>query len=112
MKYKDILNSAVEIIKQRGWIQGAFNRESGVCLSRAINDAAAEHQATEIERWDARYAVLAVIGSYSIASWNDSGKRTKAQVLDALFEATKVPQTWTNHMRDPRTNWSFLNSPA
>lgn len=103
-KYVDILNRAEEVLQERGWAQGVFSKPTvngkpgAVCLAHAINAAAQELNANEVERWDARYAVIGVIGTSSIASWNDNGKRSKPEVFEVLRKAKAAPKTWDNHV--------------
>jgi hypothetical protein len=92
-----ILYRAIEIIDERGWIQGNYETPKKneklpgpVCAARAINLASQELGGSEEQRWDARNAVIALIGAPCIACWNDKGKTTKQEVSRILGEAARL----------------------
>lgn len=74
---------AAAVIRERGWIQGRVRDAEGrVCLLGGLSTAGASSATFK--------AVETAIGAgRSIASWNDSPKRTKDEVLSLLeFVAT------------------------
>ena len=36
MKTSEVLFSAIDLLRERGWIQGAYENRKGFCMSRAI----------------------------------------------------------------------------
>lgn len=87
---RKVLTRAAQIIEKRGWVRGHFSlpgptnapSEGPVCAARAIRLAAAE---LGVDHTPARLLLEPVIGTYSIASWND--RKSKDEVLRVLKEA-------------------------
>lgn len=84
MKTSKILYKAVDILHERGWIQGAIWEENGgVCAVGAICVAATSSIIDEVR---ARDALKATVGQH-IPAWNDAPERSFEDVLLAFKTA-------------------------
>ncbi len=91
---KKLLEGALKEIRTRGWIQGTFSSDDGVCLLGAI-DAVYGHTAEPWETQDAAERAIKrriarkqhrAIDGVSIADWNDRKGRKEAEVVALLKE--------------------------
>ena len=89
MTPEEILSGAADLIEAKGWCQGmAVDEVGGVCMGRAIFDAAGMHERVWV--WDASVPIQQAIDAVaqeigdSPAPWNDAPGRTKEEVVTAL----------------------------
>jgi hypothetical protein len=107
-----VLLRAAQIIRERGWCQGEYAKPNKgdklgeVAASHAIRLAVKEFGGSDYDVWEARYAVMALIGDKGVEAWNDHGKTTKEVVLLTMEEAAEAPKTWDNHM-----SWAWTSPP-
>lgn len=90
-----ILDGAISILKEDGWIQGSFENYAGACcLVGALHYAAGSicvELGVRVEgRQLAARRLQGVIGTPFIALWNDARGRTATEVIAAL-EKAKIP---------------------
>ena len=95
MNVSDYLNKAADIIEEKGWIQGDFETEDGVCVNRAITLVTWSDRGRpmDIELSDqVRRALREYLSSapLSLYKWNDKPGRTKEEVLAALRGAAEA----------------------
>ncbi len=83
-KVADDLDAAADYLRTFGWCQNIYGGGGGPACMRG---AMMQNQNAGPEDEAAIYAVIRVIRSISIASWNDSPGRTADEVIDALMEA-------------------------
>ena len=103
---QDVLARASEIIKERGWwqdknsyVEQSKNGKPGrVSLTHALRLVIAELRGSEYDLWEARYALMAAIGTDHLERWNDNSKTKFSDVLAALDNASKIEKSWDNHM--------------
>lgn len=93
MTVKEVLLKAAEIIEERGWCQGSYNKETGeVCAKGGLRKAVGwPHQDGE-GYYGALDALYTLIGAGTILSWNDTPGRTKSDVITALRQAAEACQ--------------------
>jgi hypothetical protein len=87
VKPSEVLRKAANVIRERGWCQGVYEKEDGRCCALgAVNVIDAQSD-------DPSPAYIGVeelrltIGTGAVARWNDEPNRTEAEVITAL-EAT------------------------
>ena len=85
-----VLRAAAALIEHEGWIQGDYFRPGeGYCVLGAIRDSAQEvfgHPVT-VGACKAVRDMVGISGPASISLWNDSPKRTQAEVITTLRAA-------------------------
>jgi hypothetical protein len=80
--WRQILWDAAAYIDRRGWCQHNMeDAEGAVCMLGAVRAAA---KSNKVERGKALLALTLNLGNMDVANWNDSHKRTKAQVVGKL----------------------------
>lgn len=83
-----VLRRAAQVLDERGWTRGRYERRGRVCMVQAINVAC---PGTEFRtRLDCYEAVGKVIGEMrSLSGWNDEPGRKKSEVKAALLAAAE-----------------------
>lgn len=96
---KKIYTRAADIIRERGWVQGQYSTEDGVCLVGALTEAEIE---LHIHTMSAVLNIAAILihkeGSdegfdtttKSITGWNDVDHRIEDEVIGLLKEAADM----------------------
>lgn len=92
-----VLERAANIIKEHGWVRGAFYREGqGFCAIGAIR-AAAGHDPGTIGAYKPAMQRLATLigalngkGQTMIGNWNDGKATNKEEVIAALQAAARI----------------------
>ncbi len=85
-----VLRDAVEVLRERGWIQGRFRDEQGRCCAvgaMRVADGAADNEMLSDEGAIARLTVIEMLGTDGVTDWSDAEGRTQAEVEAALFAA-------------------------
>jgi len=71
-----------------GWCQGRFRRGNCVCATEALYSSAARYgKKAHIK---AAHALVRVLGTASLVTWNDNGARTQEEVVNAFAEAADL----------------------
>lgn len=78
----DVLNDAADIV-ERGWCQGVYIRGDSCCTTYAIWAALGDPTNKAFD------ALSALVGG-NIIEWNDAPKRTQAEVVAKLREASAL----------------------
>lgn len=95
-RVRRVLNRAVELIEEHGWIQMSYGSKSeGFCAAGAIDEASHEMglDYTDV-RDEARRAVADEIGR-GLVTWNDEPGRRTNEVLTVMRDATEHLQPYT-----------------
>jgi hypothetical protein len=101
---QEALFKAVDVLHERGWVQGQLERADGsVCLVGAINVAVTGSAAPRDAVWDDKElallgtaafdAVRSEVNEPNLGRWNDKRARDVDDVIDALKRAAdRVPE--------------------
>jgi hypothetical protein len=85
-----VLKGALDRIRRFGWIQEDNGSERiGYCLIGALGASAGSFSslAGSMRYADAERAIISVIGTDYLASWNDTAGRTRSEVESMLMQA-------------------------
>ncbi len=86
---REVLDRAAGVLEERGWCQHSFfHRDGRVCAVGALAVACEQIHAPRSVRGDAIY-VLAALTHCDPTVWNDTGGRTKEEVVGLLREAAE-----------------------
>lgn len=85
----EVLRGARALLAVHGWCQEEFLNAAGCyCAAGALNDAAGSTaQWSNGDSRDARDALKAALGEFSVLAWNDVPGRTVDEVLAAFDRA-------------------------
>lgn len=91
----DVLNGAADLIERDGWCQHRPRGCDGErCADNALRVAVGVRSDGAYVFVEARGALLDKVGYLNITTWNDSFRRTKAEVVHALRStASRVAAT-------------------
>lgn len=102
-----VLDEALALLGPNGehWIKGSAREGDSYCVIGAIRVAADDEMQRRPRPWglvvsDARSAVLGVIRSAHIASWNDAQERQFSEVRSALLTARDIAAA-----AEPKRRW-------
>jgi len=95
------LRVAADLLRERGWCQGALTSGTKMCAIGALIAAGAEDIYVPISDGDyiaRRFVMLAIdpIDSpvtWEVSWWNDHKARTASEVIDALEEAARIAES-------------------
>jgi len=95
-----LLDRAAGLIRERGWVRGAWERDGGLCLTGALGAAMRVHGlAWEVRRAAELSAELVLAASTGgrhtgLVVWNDDLRRTRDEVLGLLASAALVARVY------------------
>jgi hypothetical protein len=91
-----VLEQTIALLRGKGWVRGAYEKDGGYCLTGALEAAAkALGVAWEVHRAAELTAQLTLAGytpenTINLIRWNDDLRRTGEQVLGLLASAVVV----------------------
>jgi hypothetical protein len=97
MKPSEIIRESKNVMFERGWCQGSFERLDGsVCVRGALRLSATQGarivwtDGWQVGEAEAAAHVSTAVGGGYIPTWNDTKGRTFSEVIDALDLAEKL----------------------
>lgn len=80
----DVIDNAIQLLLEEGWIRGASHTSMGYCLTGALTEGWINTGEGDHKMNVAFQAVINELGSSGLSYWNDHMARDRDHVLEVL----------------------------